>query len=326
MKHRSIPQFGMSRVGPEGLRQQGVVVVPLMESVIRDPQRLEPHYHEFFQILLLQGRAAVMHDFVEFEVEGVTLVFLSPGQIHTARPARGLRGTAVSFTQALFDQQSPPPSPLLAFPFFYPTDVRPWLTIPAREAKGIVEVFAELQREFDAAELGAVEILRAMLHILLVRAQRHYEKAHPPQVATRAARLLRQFHLAVEQRFRETQAVPKYARLLGVTANHLHDLVREQTGRSAGQVIRERRLLDAKRLLSHSALSVSEIGYHLGFQDPSYFTRFFRRSVGLTPAEFRGKIREKYQPKAGECHSCHLRAGGARRRLRAHANGNDRGD
>ncbi|HEY1121221.1 MAG TPA: helix-turn-helix domain-containing protein, partial [Haloferula sp.] len=55
------------------------------------------------------------------------------------------------------------------------------------------------------------------------------------------------------------------------------------------------RLLDAKRLLLYSELSVAEIGYRLGFKDPSYFGRFFRRYESRTPAEFRDEIREKYQ-------------------------------
>ncbi len=187
----------------------------------------------------------------------------------------------------------------MEFPFFYPAEARPWLTIPPKDPLRLAETFSEMQREYDAAQLGAAEVLRATLHILLVRAHRLYAQAHPPRTASRAAQLMRQFQLAVEQHFRELQAVPDYARLLGVTANHLHDIVREQAGKPAGAIIRERRLLDAKRLLSHSDLNISEIGYHLGFHDPSYFTRFFHRSAGCAPAEFREKIREKYQRKRG---------------------------
>ncbi len=297
VNRRTFPEFGMSKAQSAGLRQQGIVVIPFMHSVAQDPQRLQPHYHEFFQIFLLRGRAAVMHDFVEFTAEGVTLVFLSPGQIHTARPEPGLRGTTVSFTQAFFDHQSAPPSLLFEFPFFFPAEVRPWLNVAPDDSFRIAETFAELQREFDAAETGAAEILRATLHILLVRANRLYAEVHPPKDVSRAAHLMRQFHLALEQHFREMQSVTDYARLLGVTANHLHDTVREQTGHTAGGMIRERRLLDAKRLLSHSDLSVSEIGYHLGFHDPSYFSRFFRQAMGHTPAAFRQEIREKYQRK-----------------------------
>ncbi len=297
MNRGTIPQFGMTKAGSAELRHQGVGVVPFMHSVVVDPQRLKPHYHEFFQVFLLQGKAQVMHDFVEFKAEGSTVVFLSPGQVHTALPQRGMRGTTVSFTQAFFDHHSAPPSLLFEFPFFFPAEVRPWLSIPPKDPFRIVETFAELQREFDAVQPGADEILRALLHILLVRSNRLFAEVNPPKEASRAVQLMRQFHLAVEQRFRELQSVGEYAKLLGVTTNHLHDVVREQSGQAAGEIIRLRRLLDAKRLLSHSDLSVSEIGYHLGFQDPSYFSRFFRRSMEVTPAEFRERIREKYHSK-----------------------------
>jgi AraC family transcriptional activator of pobA len=299
MNRRALPQFGMDASGPESLRQAGVAVIPFMRSVKQNPQRLQPHYHAFFQIFLLQGSATVMHDFVEFTTQGDTIVFLTPGQVHTARPRPDLCGTTVSFTQAFFDHHAPPPSQLFDFPFFYPTDLRPWLALPPGDPIRLAEIFTELQREFDAAQAGAEEALRALLHLLLVRAHRLYAAVHPPKAASRAAHLMRQFHLAVEQHFRDTQTVPKYAQMLGVTPNHLHDVVREQTGRTAGEIIRQRRLLDAKRLLLHSASSVSEIAYELGFQDPSYFSRFFKRDLGQTPAEFREEIREKHQSNPG---------------------------
>jgi AraC-like DNA-binding protein len=295
MSRGAFPEYDMARAGSESLREQGIGVVPFMHSLVVDPRRLQPHYHEFFQIFLLHGRAEVMHDFVEFTAKGSTVVFLSPGQVHRVNIRPGLSGTTVSFTQAFFDREAAPPSLLFEFPFFFPAEVQPWLSLPKGDPDRIEEAFADLQREFDAAQSGAIEILRATLCILLVRANRRYAQTHPPRTTSRATQLTRQFQLAVEQHFREWQAVADYARLLGVTANHLHDIIREQTGLAAGEIIRRRRMLDAKRLLSHSDLTVSEIGYHLGFHDPSYFSRFFRRATGNTPAEFRERIREKYQ-------------------------------
>ncbi len=297
MNRRAFPQLGMSRGDPAQPHPEDVVVIRFMDSVTRDPQRLQPHYHEFFQIFLLQGRARVMLDFVEFEVTGTTLVFLSPGQIHTARPAPGLRGTTVSFTQAFFDHGAPPPSLLVDFPFVFAAETRPWLTVPPEHAREMEAAFADLQHEFDAAQAGAAEVLRALLRIVLVRTSRLYAAAHPPRQVSRAAQLVRQFRLAVERHFRTRQAVTGYARELGVTTNHLHDVVREETGQAAGDLIRDRRLLDAKRLLLHSDLTAAEIGYQLGFTDPSYFSRFFKRLARRTPAEFREEIREKYHPK-----------------------------
>ncbi len=285
----------MSESARAELREQGIVVIPFMHSISADPKRRQPHYHEFFQMFVLLGKADVMHDFHEFRAEGITVVFLSPGQVHTVVPEPGMDGVTISFTQTFFDHHAPPPSRIFDFPFFYPADVKPWLKLRGRKARDVVQMFDDLQAEFEVrVRKDAAEVLRAMLHILLVRVNRLYAKAHPQREATRAELLVRQFHLAVEQHFREFQNIGQYAKLLGVTANHLNDTMHDLSGKAAGEVIRQRRLLDAKRLLSHSEMSVSEIGYHLGFEDPSYFSKFFRRYEGCAPAEFREQIREKY--------------------------------
>lgn len=296
---QSIPQFGMSEARQEDLRAQGVVVIPFMESVRLEPERLRPHYHEFFQLFFLRGRATVMQDFEEFAVEGTTLVFLTPGQVHTVSPGQGMSGTTISFSQAFFDHQAQPPSVLYGLPYFYPVDVKPWLTVPDAEVARLVDLFEVVQREFDQAQSGAAEVIRSLLHILMVWVNRVYEQVHPVREVSRAAQMARAFHLAVEQKFRELHAVSAYAKLLSVSANHLNDTVHEQTGRSAGDIIRQRRVLDAKRLLCHSGYSVAEIGYQLGFRDPSYFSRFFRRYAGLAPEDFRVQIREKYHSYPG---------------------------
>jgi AraC-like DNA-binding protein len=297
MNRRAIPSFEMSEVGQEPLRREGIVVTSLADSLLHDPRRLRPHYHDFFQMMLLRGSGSIMHDFRDYRVGGSTLIFLSPGQVHTIHPRRGFGGIIVSFTQSFFDHDSPPPSGLFDLPFFFPIEASPLLVVPRPDRFRIGEVFDEMEQEFEAAQNGSGEILRAWLHILFARVRRLYALDRPRPTATRQSRIVREFHLAVERGFRTDSDLSAYARELDITANHLNDLIRAETGRSAGSIIRQRRLLDAKRLLSHSELSVAEIGYQVGFEDPSYFGRFFRRETGRTPAEFRAEIREKYHPK-----------------------------
>jgi AraC family transcriptional activator of pobA len=297
MNRKTIPAFEMSQVGQESLRREGFVVTSLVASVLNDPRRLHPHYHDFFQMMLLRGNGTVMHDFQDARISGLTLFFLSPGQVHTLRPRRDFDGITVSFTQGFFDHRAAPPSALFELPFFFTTEMSPLLKIPRGDTFRIGEAFAEIQREFNAAEMNAAEIARAWLRILFARVLRLLGQNRPAANPSRQSVLLRQFHLAVERGFRQDHALADYARELGVTANHLNDVVRAETGRSAGGIVRQRRLLDAQRLLSHSDLTVSEIGYQTGFPDPSYFGRFFRRETGCTPAEFRDRIREKYHSK-----------------------------
>lgn len=295
MDRRAIPAIGMIDYGREEIRREGFVALPLAKSMVKDPQRGHPHYHDFFQVTLLTGTGRLMHDFRETDISGTTLFFMSPGQVHTATPARTTTATVVSFTREFFDAHSDGPGFLSDLPFFFATETMPWLSLLPEEATTARKLFRDLQSEFDAAQPGAAEILRALLRILFVRASRWYVRARPVSRTNRASLLVRQFHLAVERHFQEWQTLEPYAHELGVTANHLNDVMRQETGRAAGEHIRHRRLLDAKRMLLHSDLSVSEIGYRLGFKDPSYFSRFFRRYEETTPADFRIEIREKYQ-------------------------------
>lgn len=299
MKREAIPIVGLGDYGQPGLRREGFVAVPYQESRAWNPTLLTPHYHDFFQISLIRGEALLMHDFREAEVKGHTLFFLSPGQVHAVKSGSATDGTILSFTREFFDAGAAGGTEfLLSLPFFYTADSLPWVVLPEDAAASACGLFRDLQDEYTRAEAGSAEMIRALLRILLIKAGRW--RSHDASVASskRAGALVREFQLLVERHFHEWQALAPYAGELGVTANHLNDVVSEATGKAAGEHIRQRRLLDAKRLLLYSGLSVSEIGYRLGFKDPSYFSRFFRRYQSCTPAEFRDDIREKYQKEA----------------------------
>ena len=228
--------------------------------------------------MLLQGRGEVMHDFRDYRVRGSTLLFLTPGQIHSIQPTGGFGGIIISFSQSFFDHKSPPPSELLDLPFFFPVDSAPILPIPHGDGFRIGQAFAEIQREFEMADALAAESLRAWLRILFARTMRLHTQQRPVVELSARARLVPRVSPGRRRAFPGgTHARNLLARAGREHQNHLNDVIRAETKQSAGGIIRQRRLLDAKRLLSHSELSVSEIGYRLGFHDPSYFGRFFRR-------------------------------------------------
>lgn len=302
MPRRTIPEIGMIAPDRDSLAADGVVVIPYRESTLREPARLTPHYHDFFQASLLLGPCRLMHDFREKNVRGATLFFISPGQVHTVRPGSGLDGTIVSFTRDFFDGGSSGSAQLLLeFPLYFPVASPPWLALPdaTEDSAAIIDLFRQMQAEQDRGAEGFAEVLRSLLRILLVKSARIHAAGAPATRPRRATALVREFHLLVEKHFLAETDLPSYARRLGVGVNHLNDVVRETTGRSAGDHIRRRRLLSAKRQLLHSDLSVSEIGYRLGFKDASYFSRFFRRHENMSPADFRVLSREKYQQQPG---------------------------
>ena len=97
------------------------------------------------------------------------------------------------------------------------------------------------------------------------------------------------FLMLVEERARSPLSAAECAARLAVSADHLHATVRRVPGSSVGEVIRDRRLLEAKRLLRYSDLPVATIAAELDFEDPAYFSRFFKRYAHQTPLQFRGQ-------------------------------------
>ncbi len=291
MDRRAIPILDLEEYRQPAATLREFSIDTVEHSIHSHPRRAKPHSHPFFQVLISRGPGILMRDFVEHRLSGVCLAFLGPGEVHCIPRSPRLRGYFASFTQSFFDGRTPPPSRLLEGPFFFGSIAI--LPVLEREAQArFSAVFEEMVREYQEERPGGPEVLRALLEILLTRAARLCPGGSG--ALTRPAQLARTFRLLVERHFRERHLPAAYAPLLGVTANHLNDTVRGQSGQSAGGVIRERQVLEAKRLLLHSAWSISEIAYHLGFKDPSYFSRFFARHTGGSPGAFREEIREKY--------------------------------
>ena len=107
--------------------------------------------------------------------------------------------------------------------------------------------------------------------------------------------IIEKFRNLISQQWKAFHQVSEYADKLHITPGHLNSLVKTNTGKSAIDLIQEKRLMEAKRFLVHTNLSIKEIAYETGFDDPAYFSRFFKKWNKVTPLEFRAKILEKYR-------------------------------
>jgi AraC-like DNA-binding protein len=99
--------------------------------------------------------------------------------------------------------------------------------------------------------------------------------------------LLKNFKNLIEKNYINNRLPKNYAELLYITPNHLNALCNDLLDMSAGEIIRNRVVLEAKRLLVNPQLGISEVANHLNFADNSYFTKFFKKHAGITPEEFR---------------------------------------
>ena len=108
--------------------------------------------------------------------------------------------------------------------------------------------------------------------------------------------LFREFRIAVERHYKTKHTVQEYAVHLNTQARTLNSLARKYSQKSALELIHDRIILEAKRRLYRESKSIKELGYELGFDDPAYFTRFFKKNVGSPPHYFKTRSIEMLIP------------------------------
>ena len=153
-------------------------------------------------------------------------------------------------------------------------------------------LFAAIAEEYRDQAPGREVMLQSLISQLLVWIGRR-ALAQPDLDSSAAAdkgRLhVQRFNQLVEAHYREHWTVEAYAAALGLSAAHLNALCRRLAGVSALQLINQRLLLEAKRNLVYTTLTVYQVADSLGFSEPAYFSRFFKRATGMTPKAFRGQ-------------------------------------
>ncbi|WP_344444023.1 helix-turn-helix domain-containing protein [Kitasatospora nipponensis] len=250
-----------------------------------------PHRHSFFEIVLVTGGTGRhVLDLVAHPVEPPRLGVIAPGQVHHWQDVRGITGWVILFNEDFLLGHPGDGEALRAL------GRRPWPLLDPVMAARFSSLAAELADEYLLGGEGCAEVLRAGLHILIVWAARLGAPASGVAASGgRAAELASAFARLVADPGRGERSVAGCARELGVSVAHLHEVVRRQVGRTPGRLIREQQTLEAKRLIAVTNLTISQVAAAIGFVDPAYFSRFFRRETGMTPGGYRREVREKHQ-------------------------------
>lgn len=250
-----------------------------------------PHQLTFYDILLLrQGSGRLLQEDRWHSVRPGTVAFHAPGERRRWLLTADAEGLVLFFTEEFLRSFLQDTGFVRRLAFFSPNGPRTLALEPA-ERSWLEERLLDLRSEVLGDAWGRVLALQAGCYEVLVRLARLDRKrrgdAHPG-AATPA--WLGRFLEAVDRDFRTQRKITHYARAAGVSPSHLSHLVRDRLGRSVGEVVRARVLLEARRRLLHSDLSIREIAEECGFDDPSYFVKYFRRNVGETPGAYRERI------------------------------------
>lgn len=284
MKATDLPVYSIGEY-PGSRAHDELYIQRLEEHLVRFPAAEEPHGHDFYLLVFVTAGAGTHTiDFVTYEVAPGQLYFLVPGQVHNWAFAPGSTGFVVFFTAEFYLLQYPGPR-LRQYPFFGHFRA-PLVQLQSAQEPPFGLLLEQLLAEAGSAFPNRLQVARAYLYALLEVAARSYE-ADQPTEARPGQRQLREFELLLDQHFRTLKSVRAYADRLHLTPNYLNALCRQHLKHTASELIQRRVVVEAQRQLTHSTRSVQQIADGLGFDDPSYFSRYFRKHTGRTPEQFR---------------------------------------
>jgi len=244
----------------------------------------KPHKHDFF-IIILFDRAQGIHtiDFRGHPIENRQVHLLFPGQVHRWDIEPETIGYQLMIDRIFFERFVP-------YFRFSSTSYMNHPVIPLANNS-----FKLLKYEFDAIkdELGTgnslKDIISARVAVIAAIISKEAEALFADFKAYQSDSRLTKFNMLIEQHFKEEKQVAFYASKLNISANYLNILCKKNLSISATQLIQQRVLLEAKRLLQSTDLSIKEIAFELGFVDHAYFSNSFKSQTGATPTEFKEK-------------------------------------
>lgn len=247
----------------------------------------KPHRHAFTVVAYFtHGHGTHDIDFMRYQVEPGSLFILYPGQVHSWELSEDVDGYIFFHSQLLFDERQLINSQLQKFrvqQLFLPSLFMPFVEdsyFHGLWKQLLVEQLSDaFWKNIYIATLITqiyIEILRPLVQTELAadKTQRTYQQWY------------QQFESLLEEHFKEIKSVSEYAAKMFISPKHLNRVTNKIVGKPASQIIADRVLLEAKRMLVNSSKNLSEIGDELGYEDYAYFSNVFKKHTGMTPSQF----------------------------------------
>jgi len=264
-------------------------VVYSYEDVSQDAIITQSAYrHHYFELSLdiNEGCSFQIDDF-NYPVEGNRLTVIAPNRLQTNIAHQDLieesKGFTMFFNQDFLGADFHHKRFWMDFPFLYPKSA-PAFYLSDKQVNEIVTIFNLLKYEQKEYGASSVEVIRHLTKVIFEKV-RSYQTSQIDQ--QNYSPLVSEFILLCNRSFLYLHSVKEYAQKLAVTPKHLTEIVKQQTGLSALEMIHRAKVTYAKGLLAQTSLSVKQVAYELGFENPEYFCVFFKKKVGKTPSQYR---------------------------------------
>lgn len=271
--------------------QRSFLIRPFL--IETDPRETHepPHRHNFQEILWVRsGRGQHAIDGQELTIQPNTFYLIAKGQVHQLITGIDLDGLVIRFTDAFLPNFLSQEMGHYQTVLFNNVTINHTLPIQPDALPNFEKLLHLLLAEFNSND-GRTnqEILRHLLTVLLIKLGK-IQKALIREGETAVdeeTQLFHRFTLLLEEQFSQTHAVQDYALALNISPRQLSDITHRFVGCTAKHLIEDRLILEAKRLLTFTNLSVKEIAHKLGYKDPSHFSKIFKKKTQTTPQAYK---------------------------------------
>jgi AraC family transcriptional activator of pobA len=246
------------------------------------------HGHSFYHMVYFsKGNGVQYIDFKPFEIKPRQVYFMIPGQVHSWSFSTEPDGYIVNFSKDYFSSLLLKANYIEGFPFFKGAVDQQVSSVDQYTAEKITYLFEEILKEGSFRPVFDDDLVRLLLLQLFVHLNRTQIQENSDTNNPYNHTLLKNFQALIDSNFNTLKFPKQYAALLYITPNHLNALCKDLVNKPAGQLIRERIILEAKRQLINIELTVAQIAEKLNFTDQSYFIKFFKKYEEVTPEKFR---------------------------------------
>tara|TARA_R110002049_G_scaffold52783_4_gene147337 strand:+ start:2784 stop:3638 length:855 start_codon:yes stop_codon:yes gene_type:complete len=243
------------------------------------------HRHDFYFVLFVKSGAGEHEiDFIKYEVDNYSVFFIRPGQVHQLKLKKGTTGFMLQFTTDFYAPREHPSNVVLR-----KVSNKNHCHLSTKRFEKIAVLLQTIFQEFAQKQDRYKEVVKASLDIIFIELVR---QSRNPNNITNETNLYAQERLEelqdlLEKNIHTKKQVSEYAEMLSITPYQLNAITKTSLQKTASELINEHITLEAKRILISTGNQVNQVADMLGYDDPSYFIRFFKKQTGFTPETFR---------------------------------------
>ena len=264
----------------EKFRIRTVQELQLEQKLIQDT-----HRHDYYFILaLIKGKGKHTIDFITYEITDYSIFFMRPGQVHQLSLNKGCTGYLVQFSKDFYRPGNKTDQQLLRS-----ASNKNFCKLDLKKSNNLFNILSYIYKEYTEKEKMYFDIIKANLSIFFVELTRY--RVNQIKSENKNSKFpqerLDEFLELLENNIYKYKQVSEYADMLNLSTFQLNSMTKSNLGKTCSILIDEHIILESKRYLLATTEQIKEIAYNLGYEDVSYFIRFFKKHTGRTPEAYR---------------------------------------